>query len=142
MKKKVNIQYQIKSIELVEASMTPPKDQSSPTRTYQYNINIEHRIIPDKKWFFVMVTINILDDANNMKLGHVKAVVNFAINNFDEFLDANNKTKINLPEEMITVFNSISISTTRGIMFSQFKGTYLHNAILPILDPKSFKKEK
>ena len=142
MDKKINIQYQIKSIELVGLSITPPKDLSAKTKTYQYNINIEHRIVPDKKWFLVMVTINILDDANNIKLGHVKVVVNFAINNFDDFLDASDKTKINLPEEMITVFNSISISTTRGIMFSQFRGTYLHNAILPIVDPKSFKKEK
>jgi hypothetical protein len=37
------------------------------------------------------------------------------------------------------MLNRISISTTRGAMFSTFKGTFLHAAILPIVDPKNFK---
>lgn len=27
-------------------------------------------------------------------------------------------------------------------MFSFFRGTYLHNAVLPIIDPKEFAKER
>ena len=46
-----------------------------------------------------------------------------------------------LPTDIIVTINSISISTIRGIMFSTFKGTYLHNAFLPIIDPKSFNSE-
>ena len=40
----------------------------------------------------------------------------------------------------ISTLNSISISTTRGMMFSAFRGTFLHNAILPLIDP-AFKEE-
>jgi uncharacterized protein YbbC (DUF1343 family) len=36
------------------------------------------------------------------------------------------------------MLNSISLSTTRGAMFSTFKGTFLHGAVLPIIDPKQF----
>ena len=35
--------------------------------------------------------------------------------------------------------NSISLSTLRGAMFNHFKGTFLHEAILPVIDPGSFK---
>ncbi len=43
---------------------------------------------------------------------------------------------------IIIAMNSISISTLRGIMFSTLKGAYLRNAILPVIDPKSFHVNK
>ena len=50
--------------------------------------------------------------------------------------------EVKLPSDIIIAINSISISTIRGIMFSTFKGTYLHNAFLPVIDPKAFNIEK
>lgn len=32
----------------------------------------------------------------------------------------------------------VSLSTARGYMAATFKGTILHNAFLPIIDPKTF----
>lgn len=46
--------------------------------------------------------------------------------------------QVSFPDNILVTFNSISISTMRGLMFAQFKGTFLHNAILPIIDPGSF----
>ena len=34
--------------------------------------------------------------------------------------------------------DSLTISTSRGIMASEFRGTYLNEAILPIIDPSGF----
>jgi len=34
--------------------------------------------------------------------------------------------------------NSIALSTTRGLLFAQFRGTPLHNTILPLIDPADF----
>ena len=50
-------------------------------------------------------------------------------------------TLVDLPQEFITLLNSIALSTTRGVMFSQFRGTVLHNAILPIIAPAKFEKK-
>jgi hypothetical protein len=44
-----------------------------------------------------------------------------------------------LPSGIIDLLNSVSVSTVRGMMFSAFKGTFLHNAVLPVIDPKTFK---
>jgi hypothetical protein len=43
-----------------------------------------------------------------------------------------------LPRVELLEINSISMDTLRGIMFSKFMGTYLHNAILPIIDSEQF----
>jgi hypothetical protein len=65
----------------------------------------------------------------------------FEIPDLKEYVDPKNNIP-KLPEEFLTTINSISISTVRGVMFSQFKGTFLHNAILPVVDPKSFISQK
>jgi len=45
---------------------------------------------------------------------------------------------INLPSEFITTINSLSLSTSRGILFMLFRGTFLHSAILPIIDSSDY----
>ena len=72
------------------------------------------------------------------ELGSIKVSCVYYIDNLTEFKSTDNK-QFDFPNDFISTVNSISISTARGIMFSQLKGTFLHNAILPILDPKGFK---
>jgi hypothetical protein len=52
------------------------------------------------------------------------------------------KGKESLPENITVLLYSITISTSRGYMASEFKGTYLRNAVLPIIDPKVFLKSR
>lgn len=138
MKEKIDIQFQLKNIELVEVNLTPPKALEQQSKTFNYNIGIEHRIIEDKKMLHNIVSIGVHGDDKEHLLGKLKVAISFEINNFSDLVK---DKKAKIPEEMLSLFNSIAISTTRGIMFSQFRGTYLHNAILPIIDPNSFRKE-
>lgn len=144
MKKETNIEFQIKGIEVVEFLLIPITKSTQIIKTFNYKVNIEHRIIEDKKLFVNQVYIEILGDTENengILLGKLKTAISFEINNFDSFIDKEKKA-VNLPEDIIVTFNTMAISTTRGIMFSQFRGTYLHNAVLPVVDPKGFRKEK
>ncbi|MDD2385737.1 MAG: hypothetical protein PHP52_03030 [Bacteroidales bacterium] len=65
----------------------------------------------------------------------------FKIEDLVNYCDSKTK-KVNLPDTIVTTLNSIAISTCRGVMASHFQGTMLHNAILPLLDPKSFSHEQ
>ena len=47
-----------------------------------------------------------------------------------------------LPDGLADILNSVALSTARGIMFSEFKGTLLHHAFLPIVDVKSLNREE
>lgn len=62
--------------------------------------------------------------------------------NFNEVIHADAEGIVTLPQDLADILNSISISTTRGLMFSAFKETFLHNAFLPIIDPKQFSQLK
>ena len=65
----------------------------------------------------------------------------FEVENFADFINEENGD-VNLPEILSNSLNSITLSTVRGLMFSGFKGTFLHNAILPVIDPNSLIKKE
>ncbi len=133
-----SITFQIKNIEIAESELNLPNINKPKPVSFQFNINIEHRFIIEKQLVIVYVDIQISDD--EYKLGSIKTACVFEIQDFEEYLNAD-KTAAKLPEDNIVLLNSIAISTSRGVMYAHFRGTHLHNAILPIINPKDLKKE-
>jgi len=136
----IKIGFQLKNIELIEVRINAPENLENKVSTFQYTINLEHRVIAEKKAFVLMVTIKIHGENLEKELGFLKVAFSFFIDNFEDFVPTG-MDEIKLPDEILTTFNSIAISTARGILFSQFRGTHLHNAVLPVIDPKSFRRE-
>jgi hypothetical protein len=89
----------------------------------------------------VVATVEILHEDKATLLASLKASCIYEIANFNDFL-TKGTNQVTFPESVVVTFNSITISTVRGLMFSQFKGTHLHTAILPIIDPTAFVKNK
>jgi hypothetical protein len=139
MKNDLKVIFQIKGIELVDLKLNQLKQPLAAQTTFHFNINLEQLINPEIKLVIVVATVVIFHEDNTTILGLLKASCIFEVANFDEF-KIESTGQISFPDSAIITFNSITISTVRGLMFSQFKGTHLHNAILPIFDPTSFVK--
>lgn len=140
-KKKQKISFQLKGVELLGVTLNQPPKQLPEKITYHFNIKLKYRINLDSKFVFVVTSINVSDENNKETLfGHITTSCNFEIQNLDDFVDREKK-KANFPDEILYTLNSIAVSTTRGVMFSQFRGTFLHQAYLPLIDPKSFKAD-
>ena len=127
--------FSIKGIEILDFNLIYPPPDIKDIKTFNFNINAEQKISIENNILLNLITVDILNEDNVTKLGSIKVNLIFEIANFEEFIDEKTKNLI-LPGEVLLVMNSLSISTTRGVMFSQFKGTHLHNAILPVIDPK------
>jgi len=127
--------FSIKDIELLDYSITSPTKPIESQTPFRFDMNIEHRFKLDTKTVFVIVTFNIFAQDTDFKLGNAKISCIYNVTNLDEFVD---KDKITVPNDIIITLNSISLSTCRGVLFTLFKGTFLHHAILPIVDPKGF----
>jgi hypothetical protein len=106
---------------------------------FKFNINIEHLVIINENCIAVKPNVEIFTEENNFTLGKLSSSLMFEIENLASYVV---DEEVKLPSDIIVAINSISISTIRGIMFSTFKGTYLHNAFLPVIDPKAFNIEK
>lgn len=141
MDKNKEIKFQLKGIELLDVQLKHPEKKLPVQTIFRFDINLEHRINADNKLVIVVCTASIMNEDKSSQFGTIKASCIFEIANIEEFM-AENKNQINFPETILTTFNSITISTVRGIMFSQFKGTFLHNALLPIINPQSFTVNK
>ena len=137
--KEQQLSFQMKGIELLDVKLNNPKQPLPAQTTFHFNISLEHKISHENKLVIVITTVNIIHEDNETRLGSLQASCIFEIANFDDFLIEGSQ-QVSIPDTILVTLNSVSISTVRGIMFSQFKGTFLHKAILPVVDPKAFVK--
>ncbi|MFP4605144.1 MAG: hypothetical protein ACLFNJ_07200, partial [Bacteroidales bacterium] len=98
-----------------------------------------HRVNTEKKLVFVISTVNILDKEKTIQLGTIQTSCIFEIDNINDLID--NENNVRFPDNFLDEINSIAISTTRGIMYTEFKGTFLHKSVLPIFKMENLKKK-
>jgi len=136
MEKNKEISFQLKGMELLDVKLSRPEKPLPTKTTFHFNINVEHRINSENKLIVVICSIDVMHEDKITLLGSIKASCIFEVMNMGDFVVSENN--IQFPEAILTTFNSVTISTIRGMMFTQFKGTFLHNAFLPIINPQSF----
>jgi len=140
-KKEENIEFQLINIEILESEIKAPKVSLPNNIVFSFDVALEQRFNVEQELIFVICNITTFPQDNpNQKLGKYSSSCIFKVNNLNKYITKDKK--INLSDNFIVTINSVAISTTRGLMFSLFKGTFLQGAILPLLDPKSIKKEK
>ena len=141
MEKNKEIKFQLKGIELLDVQLNHPQKPLPKQITFHFDITLEHRINAENKLVIVICNIKVVNENKSATLGSLKASCIYNVVNIADFIEPDQK-QVNFPKDIITTFNSITVSTVRGIMFSQFRGTFLHNAYLPIINPQSFTVNK
>lgn len=136
---KEEIKFLIKGIELLDSNIIYPKAPLIGEVVFKFNINVEIKIVNEQSLIMAIVSVDILDNKTIDKYGFIRVNCIFGIENFASFVNSETK-KVDFPKPFLTSLNSIALSTTRGIMFDQFRGTFLNGAILPILDPTFLEK--
>lgn len=134
-----NISFKLKNIEIGQSSLTAIDYALANDVVFKFNINIEHLVNIDQNLIVIKPTVAIFVEDEKSILANLSVNLVFEIEDLANYAI---EKEVKLPSDIIVAMNSISISTLRGIMFSTFKGTYLHNAILPVIDPKSFHVNK
>jgi hypothetical protein len=135
------IGFQIKAIEILEFSLFSQSQPITDIFTYHTNLSLEHRISEQNKVIIVLPTAEIIHEDKKTILAKIRVSFIYEFSSFEGFTTGS-PAVYNFPKESMVALNSISISTLRGIMFSLFRGTFLHKAILPVVDPKSFTLEE
>ena len=139
MEQEKNSSFRLKNIEFLESSIVGIDYTISTDAIFKFNINIQHIVNVDENWIAIKPNVEIFTEKSDFILGKLSSSLIFEFENLSSHVV---EKELKLPSDIIIAMNSISISTIRGIMFSTFKGTYLHNAFLPVIDPKAFNIEK
>ncbi len=127
------MEFRIVALDILEANLVSPPQNLTQEIVFQFDINVEHRWNTDDNIFIVVTTISILSNNKEHLLSKFKTNTVFKVEELAKYVDTAN-SKNNMPTDVILDLNELAISTTRGSLFSFLKGTYLHNAILPIIN--------
>jgi hypothetical protein len=140
--KEAQTDLQIKSIDILEFGINLPQaDVLAPTQ-FNFNVEVESGMNRAEKTVTVIVSIEITPPDQKVILASIKTGCQFRLSNFEEIIQTKTEEAPFIPQTLLEAINSISISTSRGILYSQLKGTYLHTAILPVLETKAFTQVK
>ena len=134
-------EFQLTAIEILGFSLID-STKLPEVKLFNFGVGVEARLNAEEKLLFVVSTVEIRNDDSSVLLADIKTSCVFAIKNFDEHVKQSASGKLEINQYLLNTLNMVSISTTRGIMFTTFKGTCVHNAILPVIDPKDFAAPK
>jgi hypothetical protein len=132
-------QFQLRAIELHEIAIHKIAPGFA-INNFSFEINIETNIDRNKSIVISSTWVRICAEDKVTELGRVNCACIFSVGNFDEVITMKGEDSFELSESFADTIHSISISTTRGMMASELKGTVLHHAFLPIIDVKSLAK--
>lgn len=131
----------IHGMDLEEFSMQPFLHNRE-LSLFNFEVSAQTRLIPEIKVIAIAVGVKIREEKDTQNVfATIKTVVGFEIDNFQELITQDEKGVYNVPFKVEAMARRIAISTTRGVMFSYLKGTYLNKAILPII-PELLKPKK
>lgn len=128
-----DISFSIKSIDILQSVLHPLPTQGLETGDLTFKIQVEQKIDASNKLIHVSVHIHVLSKVIEQELAGLDTVCIFQVANFSDILKTDSASS-SLPGQFANNLSAIAISTTRGLMFAFLRGSYLHNAILPIID--------
>lgn len=136
----INLKFGLKNIELIKSSLFA-QDNGGPIEEFTFNLGFNNLINPTEKAVAVIANIEIVNAKNKAVLGQHSAVFHFSVDNLDEITETNASGGIELHRPSLIVLILISLSTLRGMMYTAYRGTFLHNAILPIISADSLQDQ-
>lgn len=128
-----SLSFQIKAVELL-GFLLMPQENEVVLNDIRFDIQLDHKT--DIKQNLVAVVTTITLSKKESKLAEISTSCVFTVNELAQITkDADSALSF-----MTDALNSIAISTTRGYLSAQLKGTYLHHTVLPVIDPRKFKQ--
>jgi hypothetical protein len=120
------------TIELISKSLSEPS--SATTGLFNFNFVIDIKVDASRNLAVIMsdISINNLDVSSIMARFKIACV--FELPEFNRILTKIEENKYEIPEDLEIILKSAALASARGVIYSELRGTYLHGAILPLID--------
>jgi len=132
------IAFRFSSIQIISKKLVPPPEDFTGTVGYSFTILVETKIDEKLKAVSPVVYIKILygegeGEGEKMELANFVVAYYFELADFEKVMLKNDENAYVIPDELDSLIKPTAISTTRGIMYSELRGTYLHNVVMPVV---------
>ena len=128
-------------IELVHKSMKEPTKPLEANTKFNFNFLADLKVSPPLKIAGVMTEVTILNE-EEQELAHFKIMCVFELPEFDEIFTKVEENKYDTPVDLEIMLKATGISTIRGVIFSELRGTYLQGALMPLIDMVTLIKDQ
>lgn len=127
-----NIEFRLVEIHIVSKTMneSPKEGQIS---LCDFDLRIENTVMAEKNLVIPLVYLTIREEKKPNILASFVVAYLFEIIDFEKHITLTKEKLYHIPELLNSIIHPVAISTTRGIAFSELRGTYLNNSILPIV---------
>jgi hypothetical protein len=104
---------------------------------FGFEVKSQAFIDHDKSLVVTFIDVGIKTNDSPNLVGKIMCGIGYFFENFEESFQKDSEGNYTIPTELESLLRNISISTTRGLMYAEFRGTQLHSALLPIIIPNS-----
>ncbi|RYY90879.1 MAG: hypothetical protein EOO15_00730 [Chitinophagaceae bacterium] len=132
----VTPQLQLKALEILHSSVSVPQEPDVNIGNFHFNINLDTKADAQNKLLVLIVQVEIKNEDQKHLLGSLVLSNIFEIANFEQVITVEYGGNFNVPQHLTESLANQAIATARGVLFASFKGTFLHNAVLPLIDMK------
>jgi hypothetical protein len=129
-------QIQVKALEILHSSVNVPQEPNVNIGNFHFNINLDTKADGAQKLLVVIVQVEVRSEDQQHLLGALVASNIYEVTNFEQVITADFSGNLNVPQGLTELLAVQSVATMRGLMFATFKGTFLHNAVLPLIDTR------
>lgn len=134
---KLSLNIRLDGMNVLEKVMTPfiPIENA----VFAFDVKAQLMGTATKDMIAVVVSISIRYNDDPKVLARIITEFGFEIKDLNSVVSKGENDKMIIPSELEGFLKTISIGSMRGIMHSEFRGTNLHSAILPIIVMDSMK---
>jgi hypothetical protein len=134
------IQYRFIDIQIIMKTLQAPSREGI-TGIFHFDIRVDTKVKAENNLVIPFVEVKIRDGDNPDYLATFVIACLFDVKDFASHVNVNENGLHVVPPHLVTVLHQISISTARGIIYSELRGTYLNSAIMPVLLMNEFKED-
>jgi hypothetical protein len=127
--------FKLHGIEQLSFSLAPQPSAAIGERqvNYEFNIQQEQKTNVEQKLVIVFTTVKVMKPGNAAPLAALTTACGFDISLFDTTVVKAPNEEYLIVNETGSAISRLATGVTRGILYSQLRGSYLQDFILPLL---------
>ncbi len=126
------IHFRFTAIHILSKKLEPLTKEGIP-QEFTFQIKTEVKVQEQINVVIPHVMIQIMNDKTQKELAEFTVGCFFEIEDFNNAIIKNEEGVYIIPQSLLGIILPVSISTVRGIIYSELRGTYLQNAIMPVV---------
>ena len=125
--------YKLLNIDLISFALLPKPEKEFSKADVEFNIRQESQVDKGKELVTVFTLIYFRESGNEEFMAYIEVACIFEVKHLKKLIKKDEVAAGSyISNELDKSMNRIAIATARGILYSQLKGTYLHEYIMPL----------